>query len=63
MGTESKRETTDPSGKWLDPGTQKGLVGGPPPTTEQLRGSFETESGSWSTTKGESVTTITGAWN
>ena len=38
-------------------------VGGPPPTTEQLRGSFETESGTWNTAKGESVTAITGAWN
>ena len=38
-------------------------VGGPPPTTEQLRAAFETESGSWSTTEEESVTAITGAWN
>ena len=26
MGTESKGETTDPSEKWLDPGTWKGLL-------------------------------------
>ncbi|PSQ16537.1 hypothetical protein BRC99_00955 [Halobacteriales archaeon QS_7_69_60] len=28
MRTESKRETTGPSEKWLDPGTRKGLLFG-----------------------------------